>query len=537
MKLPSRFSEALAKDNGLNSLVLKALTVIEPWTSDNKTVFFPEYTDHSLKHLEEVLLTAEGLIRDESWPHLTAEDATVTVLSVLLHDCALHLSEEGFFALTSGRYTSVESRYVSQEATWPLLWENFFAEAKRFDQRRLFALFGDSKPITSLPSNKLELTYKHRLLIGEFLRRHHARLAHEIALSGIPGPTQSLQVVDPVYIELVDLAGFVARSHNMSLRSAVDRLEPQKRRVHLNCKVPFVMATLRVADYLQIHAARAPGQLLQLKNLASPVSRSEWKKHLSVQEINQAHDDPEAIFVDANPDSAKTFLAMRRLFADIQLELDQCWAVLGEVYGRFKPLNDLGIGIRRIRSNLDNASSFQQTRKPSYIPRDFRFKTASAELMDLLVAPLYGAKPEIGIRELVQNAVDACLERDDLISKGLVAVSSASKEDVVVFLRKEENGDATLIVEDYGVGMTPEVVDRYFLNVGASFRSSDLWRRNHETGGHSTVHRTGRFGIGLLAAFLLGPEIRVTTRHIGEAENGAISFICAQGDESLEVSN
>jgi hypothetical protein len=154
--------------------------------------------------------------------------------------------------------------------------------------------------------------------------------------------------------------------------------------------------------------------------------------------------------------------------------------------------------------------------------------------MDLLVMPLYGEKPEIGIRELVQNAVDACRERDDLILKGLVAPALKSSDDVIVNLITN-NGDAKIIVEDFGVGMNADVVDKYLLNIGASFRRSDIWRRNHEASGRSTVHRTGRFGIGLLAAFLLGSEIKVTTRSIYDAEDDAITFSCKQGAESIEV--
>ncbi|RON09274.1 hypothetical protein BK659_10075 [Pseudomonas brassicacearum] len=535
MHLPPRIEELISRDHALNAVVLKALAIVEPWTLDNRTVFFHEYTDHSLKHLTEVLLTAEGLISDESWPHLTAEDGAVIVLSVLLHDCALHISEDGFFSLIGGSYQPAPSRYIQGEIGWPALWDQFLSEARRFDQRKLHALFGNSDPVQDVPSNKLDLTFKHRLLIGEFLRRHHARLAHEIAISGIPGPNSPVALADGEFKDLMDLSGYVARSHNSSIRSAVDVLEPNQRRVHRNCRAPFVMMVLRIADYLQIHSSRAPGQLLRLKSLVSPVSRGEWRKHMSVREINQAHDDPEAIFVDCEPESAVTFLGMRSLLRDIQTELDKSWAVLGEVYGRLPPLNSLGITIRRIRSNLDDPDSFWKKRRPPYLPRDFRFKTASAELMDLLVMPLYGEKPEIGIRELVQNAVDACRERDDLIVKGLVTSTFKPSDDVIVTLSFPEDTNAKLIIEDFGVGMTPDVVDKYLLNIGASFRRSDIWRRNHESSGHSTVHRTGRFGIGLLAAFLLGPEIRVTTRSIYDAEDNAITFSCKQGSESIEV--
>lgn len=535
MKLPSRLENLLKQDNSLNATVLRAMTVIEPWARDNRTVFFSEYTDHSLVHLNEVLASADSLISDASWAHLTPEDAAVVVLSVLLHDSALHLTEEGFYTLIEGRYQGKPSRYSGVETPWPQLWNQYFARARRFDQRKLESLFGDTEPVQEIPSRKLDLTLKHRLLIGEFLRLHHARLAHEMALSGIPGIGAPVQIGDGAHSELLDLAGYVARSHNLKIRTAIDALEGSKRRVHLNCRVPFAMVVLRIADYLQVHSARAPGQLLRLKNLSSPISRGEWQKHGAVKEINQAHEDPEALFVDCEPDSAFAFLGMQNLLSDIQSELDHCWAALGEVYGRFGPLDALGITIRRIRSNIDDPEQYRVTRRPAYLPREFKFQTSSADLLDLLVTPLYGAKPVVGVRELVQNAVDACLERDDLLAKRILKVPDNPSNDVVVTLVSTEGCVPYVVVEDFGVGMTPDIVEQYFLKVGASFRSSDLWRKNHEVDGHSTIHRTGRFGIGLLAAFLLGKEVRVTTRHMSQQDTDGITFLCKQGAETIEV--
>jgi molecular chaperone HtpG len=535
-QLPNRLTELLNKDQALYSFVLGSAATVAPWARDNKTIFFPEYTDHSLVHLNEVVSSADSLITDAAWSHLTPEDAALLATSVLLHDSALHLSEDGFFELISGSYGPTTSKYVQGDQSWPELWTDFLAEASRFDQRKLRSLFGDTDPIPSVPSTKLDLTLRHRLLIGEFLRRHHARLAHEIAVIGIPGPDGRRVSLGATSIEFLDLCGFVARSHNLSLRSAVDLLESAKRRIHLNCHVPFIMAVLRIADYIQIHSARAPKQLLHLKSLTSPMSRGEWRKHEAILELNQAHEDPEAIYVDAYPPDVQTFLSLQKLFGDIQGDLDQVWAVLGEVYGRFAPLDALGIAIRRIRSSLDDPQAFARQKKLAYIPRRFRFRTASSELMDLLVAPLYGNRPAIGIRELVQNAVDACLERDDLVDKGRISRGELTDEsDVVISLYAPEKADAKLIVEDHGVGMSLDVIDSYFLNIGASFRSSDIWRKNHEVDGHSTVHRTGRFGIGVLAAFLLGDEMTVTTSHIASANGEGFTFKCRRGDESIEV--
>lgn len=534
LRLPSRFNELLVKDHALHSFVLGAAATIAPWARDNKTVFFPEYTDHSLVHLNEVIATADSLISDESWPQLTSEDAALLITAVLLHDCALHLSEDGFFALLAGNYKCVASKYVKNDQTWTDLWNEFWAEARRFDQRKLKAIFGDADPVSSIPTNKLSLTLRDRLLIGEFLRRHHARLAHDIALVGIPGSDGNRVSIGSAPADFLDLCGFVARSHNLSLRAAVDALPADRRRVHLNCHVPFLMAVLRIADFIQVHSSRAPRQLLRLKSLVSPISRGEWRKHDAILELHQVHDDPEAIYADAEPTDVRTFLAIRSLFSDIQYELDQVWAVLGEVYGRLSPLDSLGIIVRRIRSSLDEPAAFASSKPLTYVPRQFRFRTASGELMDLLVTPLYGAKPEVGIRELVQNAVDACLERNDLLQKRRISKSASIEADVLVTIHAPSSDPAKLVVEDHGIGMSLDVIDNYFLNIGASYRSSEIWRREHEVDGHSTVHRTGRFGVGVLAAFLLGDEMTVTTSPI-VSEGEGFTFTCRRGDESIEV--
>ena len=61
--------------------------------------------------------------------------------------------------------------------------------------------------------------------------------------------------------------------------------------------------------------------------------------------------------------------------------------------------------------------------------------------------------------------------------------------------------------------------------------------KNHEVDGRSNVYRAGRFGIGLLAAYLLGEELQVETRHISQDETKALLFKCRKGSESITVSH
>jgi hypothetical protein len=538
LDIPKRTKDLLESNQNYSSFVFSCISNIGEWLRDNKTVFFPEYTDHGLVHLNEVLLTADSIISDESWTQLSAQDAAALIVSVLLHDCALHISEDGFYALISDKFPAIKSRYLDKEVEWSALWSEFIQEAKRFDAKKLVSLFNDDNPVRDIPENKIDLTGRDKLLIGEFVRRHHARIAHEIAFNGVPGiDGKTLSLAIEPDNNFLDLCGYIARSHNMGLRSAVDKLEKNKKQVHLNCHVPFVMLVLRISDYIQIHSQRAPKKLLNIKSLVSPISRGEWEKHHSIVEINNAHDDPEAIYIDAEPQDALTYESLVKLFSDMQRELDLSWSVLGEVYGRYEHLNLLGITIRRIRSSLDSLTEFIKVKKPNYIPKVLKFQTADSEMMELLITPLYGDKPEIGIRELLQNSIDACVELDDLLVKSNSSIEKKSNHDVIVTLIDKTEGGGELIIEDYGIGMTLEIVENYFLNIGASFRNSDRWKKEHETEGHSNVYRTGRFGIGLLAAYLLGDEIRVETRHVHEDASKGLSFRCRKGSDSIIVTN
>lgn len=538
LDIPNRMKERLEQDSGINSFTLTSVNNLKPWLDANTTVFFPEYTDHSFIHLNEVLATAESIITDESWDTITPEDISAMIISVLLHDCAMHITEDGFYSLITDTYPSINSQYFSTDPKWSVMWSDYIAEAKRFNSDKLKSIFNDSKPVSDIPDNKIDLTTRDKFLIGEFIRRHHARIAHEIVFNGVPGTDgKTLKLSEEPRRHFLDLCGFIAKSHNMSLRQAVDKIEYKKRRIHLNTHVPFLMSVLRISDYIQVQATRAPSQLLNVKSLISPISKGEWKKHDAILEISHADEDPEALFIDAEPQDALIFEDLRWLFTDIQRELDEIWAVLGEVYGRYDKMANLGINIRRLRSSLDDINEYTRKKKPDFIPKVLKFRTADSEMMELLIAPLYGDKPEIGIRELVRNSVDACLELNDISSKQKnIDIDKPDDFDICVSVIEYENY-GEVIIEDYGVGMTLDTIENYFLNIGASFRNSDRWKKTHETDGSSDINRTGRFGIGLLAAYLLGDELNVETRNIKSPKNEGLKFRCSRGSKSVTVSN
>lgn len=525
--LPSLFDSKLKQHPKLYAGVTETLLEFEPWLEQSGMPFFPGFTDHSPRHIHDVLTTAAALISDDAHELLSPEDIAVLTIAILLHDCGMHLTQDGFRALVS---TSTASIVGFSDIPWDKLWIEFLAEAQRFGEDRLMSIFGDKAPISTSDIDLENLSERDYLLIGEFVRRHHARLAHEIAINGVPSKGDKKLTIKGLDEDLKDLAGLTARSHGMSIRSTLTYIQNKYNRTseYRRVKTPFLMAVVRIADYVQVQGERALKSLLSVKELRSPISRQEWRNHFAVSDVSLRHEDPEAMYVHARPTDVKTFLRLESLFKDIQRELDESWATIGEIYGRLGELCGLGMTIRRIRSNIDEKAKFAAT--VQYIPINSQLKSSGPDLLKLLVGPLYDYDHKVGLRELIQNAVDACQERLDA-SKG-----HCEEPKVILEVEETEEGTAWLTITDTGVGMTLETITNYFLVAGASFRNSDLWKRQHtDAQGNSRVMRGGRFGVGALAAFLLGDEITVRTRHFDRDDLSGIEFSARLDDPLIEL--
>jgi len=538
MEIPSRLQNLLSESD-IQGPIYSSISEFEPWISVNKLVFFPEYTDHGIKHIEGVLQTTEALIRDEAWEVFSTADAGAIVLASILHDSAMHLTPDSFVALVGE--SNKEYRIMDfDKCTWHQLWNDFLTEALRFDGRKLVRLFGNTDPVHVPPVDPDEMSERDHKLIGEFLRRYHHRLAHEIALFGVPSlDNNRIRLDEKLPMGTADLVGLITRGHGLPIRSCFSYLESK----HALCEYKqthavFLMALLRIADYLQIQPRRAPTQILNVMRLRSPVSKGEWDFHHAIETI-EYHDDPESLLVIASPRDINTFLKIKDWLIDFQSELDTCWAILGEVYGPrvIRGLNKLGFVLRRIRSNLDEIDTFSKT--VEYIPTRAVFKTADPSVLNLLVGPLYNDDPAFAVRELVQNAVDAVRELHEYQKhhKGEIKKELLDQEaDVVVAINRKPSGELCLTVSDRGIGMTADVIRDYFLCAGASFRESEVWRKEF-TGptGRTSVLRSGRFGIGVLAAFLIGNEIRVSTRYVNSPEDHGIEFTATLDTDTIEL--
>lgn len=506
MNIPPKLHAILAKDQKTDGAVKSSISNFETLLKDNKLFFFEEYTDHGIAHVENVLRAVELLIDDESFKHITHKEVAILILAIVMHDIGMHTEFSIFTSMLNGCYDDIRAEVLDRK-TWKELWADYLAESKHWSSKKMEEIFGtsDERPGNPEFSNKDRLTGTDKKLIGEFLRRNHARLAHEIALKGlINNDGSSLEILEFDKREK-QLIGIIARSHGTSIRSTFDYLkiiapgDAWKYPDGLN--VVFLMVLLRIADYIQIDRTRTNEALLKIKTLNSPLSLREHRSHLSIRHIHWGDiNDPELIYIECDsPGNARMYVKIQDLAEDIQRELDLSWAILGEVYG-FQPDNKPHIKYRRISSNLESLPK-------DYVPQKISFKVDN-ELSKLLVAPLYGDNPTYGVRELVQNATDACKERQHI-----ERCDAAYAPLVTVSINVVENDKRVFTIKDNGKGMTLDEILHYFLSVGASFRKSSEWKQKFTSeNGESHVQRNGKFGIGILAAFLLGDEISVKTK-------------------------
>jgi hypothetical protein len=560
LNLPPIYT-TLLRQSEYEGAVYDFVACLEPILESNKTPFFPYFTDHGSRHLEAVIETQVKLIPEAVIDSnlLSAADAAVAICSACLHDIGMHLAEDGFLALISGKcphrplpWFNDRHGSLPPDRHWLELWSSFTTEIKRFSDSEIVNLMGDCDRTGVLFGCRRDSTLPHPnkwttqdyMLIGEFLRRHHARLAHEIAMYGFPSTTENTErsrfrVLLEDVPKLADIIGVVARSHGVSLRFAADYIAylfPNNLRPR-DCLPIYHMALLRIADYLQLDSVRAPAVLLQLRQPPSPISLREWKSHQAVLHVSYDNVDTHALYIDVNcMHSLRTHLHLKEIVNGLQLEMDLSSAVLSEVYGRATHLglDKLLLQKTRVRTNLEQQSLLSQL---PYLPVRASF-SSSPHILALLVRPLYGESAAVGVRELLQNAVDSIRERDAYClnhSENPTSIDTYDQDsDVVISLSASPPYKLTVL--DRGIGMTAETVVNYFLKAGASFRSNPKWREAFtDADGCSQVARTGKFGIGVFAAFLLGERIHVQTRHLSQRREDGLVFSAGREDEVVEI--
>ncbi|MGY0023294.1 HD domain-containing protein [Streptomyces sp. YJ-C3] len=145
-----------------------------------------------------------------------------------------------------------------------------------------------------------------------------------------------------------------------------------------------------------------------------------------------------------------------------------------------------------------------------------RFRLAEDEIRPLLMGTqLYGDRM-LAVRELYQNALDACRYRDMRRQYGK---ARSAWDGEITFVQGRHDGRPYIECTDNGSGMTRNRLTSMFARAGKRYEQDPEFvqeRRNWRREGITDRSMNSRFGIGVFSYFMLADEVVVWTRPVDQ---------------------
>ncbi|EOD58670.1 HD domain-containing protein, partial [Amycolatopsis vancoresmycina] len=149
-----------------------------------------------------------------------------------------------------------------------------------------------------------------------------------------------------------------------------------------------------------------------------------------------------------------------------------------------------------------------------------RFRLDQHRMRDLLMGVQLYKDPDLAVRELYQNALDACRYRSARTQYlDRTRPAAYSYTGAIAFAQGVEDGRPYLECRDNGIGMGESELRGVFSNAGGRFPGQAEFRHERaaweELDPPIRLYPNSRFGIGVFSYFMLADEIRVTTCRMG----------------------
>jgi len=241
---------------------------------------------------------------------------------------------------------------------------------------------------------------------------------------------------------------------------------------------------LQIADELDICFDRIPMTNGSIILPEDKVSREYWETHLTVAGVGISEDDPLTIIASAVCKDHRIHRTLKRLESKTNHQIDNLPHFIKHYRKWIRELpRDFIIEIESV----------------GYTPYDFKFSLENNQLIELLKENKLYSTEEVAIRELLINALDACKYKEQICL-------DEDRQYTPQISYKLSDNKSDLIVEDNGIGMNFDIIERYFTKIGRSFYNTFL---SSESFNFTPV---SEFGIGILSYFLLANKIVIETK-------------------------
>lgn len=478
----------------------------------NKTIIkhMGEFTLHDGDHLFRVLNLMERLLTEQNVKELSIPELMLLTLSAFFHDIGMSPDEKEVLA-------------------WKMIWD----ESPIFDTKddeesfNKFQRFYSARPeqqsiiedLIANGENSNADTIK-AYLITEFIRQTHSDRAREII-----GKEWNNKIIYRDADLTVEFAQ-ICYSHNEDPFSLLELDKNYLCGPNVVACLPLVGVILRLSDILDFDAKRTPPILFSHLYVRHPISIKEWNKHRAVEAWDIS---PEIIQFSAKCTHPAIEASIHAFCDLIDHELSLCNNIISSL-NEFNKSKSRNIVIKiPFKVNRDKIETKKDIyNKPLYIYRETQFNLSKRQVIDLLMGTKLYGNPQVALRELLQNSIDACLLRKAQEKKW----NNLYKPEITVKYYSENNEDYLEVI-DNGTGMDQYIIDNYYSKVGSSYyKSTDFYNLKAESG--ADFIPTSRFGIGILSCFMVADTILVDTKMVYAPHKSSDPLnITVEGQESI----
>lgn len=255
--------------------------------------------------------------------------------------------------------------------------------------------------------------------------------------------------------------------------------------LEFSINIPLLATFLRIADELDINFERIPlidGDIVLPQN---KVSRHYWETHLNISGISFSEEDPLTIKCSARCEDPRIHRTLKRLESKINHQIEEIPQYMIFYRNWIKDIP------RKLIIKIESVG---------YVPHDFKFTLEGKQMLALLKGNNIYKTDDFALREAIKNAIDACRYKVHLYKAQDREYSPRIKV-------KLSNNKNEIIIEDNGIGMNNDVIEKYFAKIGASF-----YNQKGILEGEFNITPLSELGIGVLSYFLISDKIILNTK-------------------------
>jgi molecular chaperone HtpG len=461
---------------------------------------FSTYSLHDISHIEAMLQMLDWLVPPATKAVMTRVDWLLVTLAIYFHDLGLLVTSDEF----RNRHSDLGfTRFLESLKTDPDS-RDYIARAERMQDDE-----------------------KERFFFQEWVRENHAsRIREWITGRHVrewSAPVKAIaaeiaKLVQPLPPRFVENLGVVCESHH---RQNLDRQElfPLCQHyggdIHQTANVQYAAFLLRTADLMHVTKDRTPSVMYRTMKLSDPKGIDEWSKQLGTFSVHMKHRefDPADVSSHIIVFSAD-FSEERPYFA-----LAEYLAYANEQIKETKRLADASQGSPDARDFAFPWHSVKSdVRVEGNEPLQISFELDRGRLLNLLVGHTIDNDPTVALRELLQNSIDATRFQDYLESE--LPTRHATYPPIEVFWERHTR---KLVVRDRGTGMDLNIIKNHLMKVGSSFYDTPQFQSSY-----SDFTPISRFGIGVLACFMISDDVEIITCRDGQGHRIRMTAVQAE---------